>query len=215
MATAHKPAYYSQNARAMEGYTHSEFDEATTSQFESYKFRYNALAGAVALPLSFALMHPVDTVKTRMQAMLPSTIAEKSFYAQLRSSIRSAGPSMLSRGFFMSVAGAIPQGGLRLGSYGEAQKALHPHFDSPVLRNACAACIGDVASSIAKVPREIIVQRLQTGMYASTGEAIRTILKKEGLRGFFTGYWSTTLRDIPFMVVLFTSYEQFKIKKIR
>jgi hypothetical protein len=82
------------------------------------------------------------------------------------------------------------------------------------------------------------------GLYDSTGHAIRSILRDEGWRGFFAGlcrrsapciiegaqprvsshlhrsvyaagYWSTCFRDIPFMVVLFVSYEQFKMSKVR
>ena len=36
------------------------------------------------------------------------------------------------------------------------------------------------------------------------------ILREDGPRGLFRGYLSTCLRDAPFMVVLFFSYEQFK-----
>jgi hypothetical protein len=109
----------------------------------------------------------------------------------------------------------VPQGGLRLGTYGFAQRKLHPFFDSPILQNAIAAICGDVASSVVKVPREVVTQRLQTGMYRSTAEAVGRILREEGFRGLFTGFWSTTSRDVPFMVVLFVSYEQFKQWKVR
>eukprot|EP00127_Corallochytrium_limacisporum_P001868 Clim_evm23s88 gene=Clim_evmTU23s88 len=181
---------------------------------DSYKFRYNFVAGAIALPLSFAIMHPVDTIKTRMQAVATKTVSG-SFSKHMAHAIRESGTALLSRGFMVSVLGAAPQGGLRLGCYNEARDHLGPYIGNPLLRNALAACMGDIASSVVKVPREILVQRLQTGMYNSSGEAVRSILRDDGFKGFFRGYWSTALRDLPFMAVLFVSYEQFKVWKIR
>jgi len=217
-----------------------DFELEAQQEQKFYPFKYNFVAGAVALPLSFAMMHPVDTIKTRMQSNLtkltptlppkpsPNQIlsplipaatngisAPSGFFMHLKLAIKEAGPSMLSRGFITSVGGAIPQGGLRLGTYGYMQSQLHPYFDSPILQNAIAAVCGDLASAVAKVPREVITQRLQTGMYKTASEAITTIYRQEGWKGYFTGFLSTTSRDIPFMVVLFVSYEQFKHWKIR
>jgi len=102
-----------------------------------------------------------------------------------------------------------------LGTYGYAQRELHPYFDSPIFQNAISAICGDMASSVVKVPREVITQRLQTGLYNSTSQAVSEILRTEGPKGLFTGFVSTCSRDIPFMVVLFVSYEQFKQWKVR
>jgi solute carrier family 25 S-adenosylmethionine transporter 26 len=61
---------------------------------------------------------------------------------------------------------------------------------------------------------------LQTGYYHSAvtknkqgvnaGYVFRAVLREEGVRGLFRGFWSTTARDCPFMVILFTTYENFK-----
>ena len=47
-------------------------------------------------------------------------------------------------------------------------------------------------------------------MYSSTNHAIKSILKEEGVRGFYTGFFSTAIRDMPFMVILFVTYDQLK-----
>lgn len=44
----------------------------------------------------------------------------------------------------------------------------------------------------------------------SSTQIMRNIVKKDGLRGLFRGFWSTTARDSPFMVILFTTYETIK-----
>ncbi|KAF9969581.1 S-adenosylmethionine transporter, partial [Actinomortierella ambigua] len=66
-----------------------------------------------------------------------------------------------------------------------------------------------------KVPREVITSRLQTGYYAHVANVnapyvFKAVLREEGPRGLFRGFLSTTARDCPFMVILFTTYENFK-----
>jgi hypothetical protein len=73
-------------------------------------------------------------------------------------------------------------------------------------------------SSIVKVPREVITQRLQSGVdaksfvkgYSPAIQTFQLIVKERGVKGLFQGFWSTTLRDWPFMVILFSTYDAFK-----
>ena len=71
------------------------------------------------------------------------------------------------------------------------------------------AVLGDFASSIVKVPREVITSRMQIG-HDSSMHVIQQIVKRDGVRGLFRGFWSTTARDCPFMIILFGSYEGLK-----
>lgn len=61
----------------------------------------NFAAGAVALSLAFALVHPLDTYKTHQQSIHhPGYALSKWSSTYARS---------LSRGFLVSVLGAVPQ----------------------------------------------------------------------------------------------------------
>ncbi|RUS23717.1 mitochondrial carrier domain-containing protein, partial [Jimgerdemannia flammicorona] len=58
---------------------------------------------------------------------------------------------------------------------------------------------------------------LQTDHYTSSPNhrttaafVIRTTLAEEGPRGLFRGFWTIAARDCPFMVILLTTYENFK-----
>ncbi|KAJ3197279.1 S-adenosylmethionine transporter [Irineochytrium annulatum] len=194
---------------------------------EWQRYRNNFCSGALALSTAFAFMHPLDTLKTRLQAAAGSTASTTT----LRSVILS--PDFLrtlGRGFVTSVAGAGPQGGLRLSSYEFAKHHLQRH---PVPRSArtgapepqyrfgmtamtasaVSAVVGDLASSIVKVPREVVTSRLQTagqGVKSEATAVIREILATKGVGGLFQGFWSTTARDAPFMIILFCTYEGFK-----
>jgi hypothetical protein len=41
-------------------------------------------------------------------------------------------------------------------------------------------------------------------------ETAKSIVKEQGFSGLFRGFWSTTFRDWPFMIILFSSYESMK-----
>ena len=47
-----------------------------------------------------------------------------------------------------------------------------------------------------RVPTENVKQNLQAGRYKSSEEAIRTILKSEGVMGFYKGFLSTVFREV-------------------
>jgi solute carrier family 25 S-adenosylmethionine transporter 26 len=59
-------------------------------------------------------------------------------------------------------------------------------------------------------PFEVVKQQMQAGLHASTRDAVRTILRVEGWRGFFAGYGSTVAREIPFDAIEFALYEKLK-----
>ncbi|KAI9349480.1 mitochondrial carrier domain-containing protein [Zopfochytrium polystomum] len=174
-------------------------------------------------------MHPIDTLKTRMQASAGAGGSARSALS-FRSLFSPEMARVLGRGFVASVMGAGPQGGLRLSSYEYAKSHLLAHHHrsptasspsysanlGPMAASAVAAVIGDLASSIVKVPREVVTARLQTAKVAagekpmSSMQMVSSIVRQQGPLGLFRGFWSTTTRDAPFMVILFTTYEAFK-----
>ncbi|KAF9578465.1 S-adenosylmethionine transporter [Lunasporangiospora selenospora] len=215
---------------AAHSYTPSVVRKPAYSQ--SQKFKNHFQSGAVSLSLSYAVMHPLDTLKTRMQVPGGSGIAWSAVFT--RETLR-----LLGKGFVVSSIGAGLQGGARFSFYeltksyllpptSRFQTGLNPPVHpwwlptlSPIPATAISAIIGDLASSVIKVPREVITSRLQTGYYHSAsanptgapinaGFVFRAVLREEGVRGLFRGFWSTTARDCPFMVILFTTYENFK-----
>eukprot|EP00004_Rigifila_ramosa_P014571 TRINITY_DN3325_c0_g1_i4.p2 TRINITY_DN3325_c0_g1~~TRINITY_DN3325_c0_g1_i4.p2 ORF type:complete len:193 (-),score=36.10 TRINITY_DN3325_c0_g1_i4:8-586(-) len=69
---------------------------------------------------------------------------------------------------------------------------------------------GDVSSSLVRVPFEVVKQRMQVGVAASTADAVKMIWRNEGLRGYWTGLTSTILREMPFDAIEFLLYERGK-----
>ncbi|KAI7856195.1 mitochondrial carrier domain-containing protein [Circinella umbellata] len=169
-------------------------------------YKYHLAAGAMGLSLSYSIMHPLDTIKTRIQADVSSNPWRRIF---TRETARSLG-----KGFFVSALGAAGQGGARFSTYEFCKSQLMPNDKRwSIPTTALSAVIGDLASSVIKVPREVITTKLQTDHYAGLSTAsyvVRQTLLEEGPRGLFKGFWAIAARDSPFMVILLVSYENFK-----
>ena len=65
-------------------------------------------------------------------------------------------------------------------------------------QNAIAAAIGETCQAIIRNPSEVIKQNLQIGNHETMREAARSIYRTSGLRGFYAGYWSLVMREVPF-----------------
>ena len=117
------------------------------------------IAGAVSLSFSYSCMHPLDTIKTRIQASTSSSSMKAIFS---RETARS-----LSKGFFASVVGAAGQGGARFSTYEYCKSHLLPKKGQAasvgqlgvIPATALSAVIGDLASSVVKVPREVVTAK--------------------------------------------------------
>ena len=86
---------------------------------------------------------------------------------------------------------------------------VHSHTVSAHL---AAAALAGLASSLIRVPTEVVKSRMQTGQFASASNALWHISMREGVTtGLFAGFGSFLLRDLPFDAIEFSSYEQMKL----
>ncbi len=93
------------------------------------------------------------------------------------------------------------------------------------LVEATSASVGEVAACLVRVPTEVVKQRMQTAnladvaaqaegaagtqMSSSLGYA-KHLLKTEGPRGFYQGFGSTVIRELPFSFIQMPLYELAK-----
>lgn len=63
-----------------------------------------------------------------------------------------------------------------------------------------------------RVPTEVIKQRMQIKQFNTTFGAVSSVLKTEGILGFYRGFLPTVAREIPFTCIQFPLYEYFKSK---
>ncbi|XP_056682630.1 probable S-adenosylmethionine carrier 2, chloroplastic isoform X2 [Spinacia oleracea] len=157
-----------------------------------------AVAGAVAGSVVEAALYPIDTIKTRLQAAHGGgKIIFKGLYSGLSGNL----------------VGVLPASAIFLGVYEPLKqkllKTLPENFSA--LAHLSAGAIAGAASSIVRVPTEVVKQRMQTGQFATAPNAVRMIVSREGFRGLYAGYGSFLLRDLPFDAMQFCIYEQIRI----
>ena len=146
-------------------------------------------------------LFPIDTVKTRLQA-------PQGFW-------RSGGFAGIYRGLGSAAVGSVPGAALFFGTYENVKPLVGAQpllRDSPWAVQMVAASMGEVMACLVRVPTDNVKQNLQAGRYATTGQALQGIMGEGGARGFFKGYASTLLREIPFSMIQFPIWEALKAR---
>ncbi|WVZ62745.1 hypothetical protein U9M48_012455 [Paspalum notatum var. saurae] len=157
-----------------------------------------AFAGGAAGVVVETALYPIDTIKTRLQAAQGgSKIQWKGLYAGLGGNI----------------VGVLPASAVFVGVYEPAKRKLLEMFPENLsaIAHLTAGAIGGAASSLIRVPTEVVKQRMQMSEFKTAPDAVRLIVAKEGIKGLYAGYGSFLLRDLPFDAIQFCIYEQLRI----
>ncbi|KAI7754211.1 hypothetical protein M8C21_008900 [Ambrosia artemisiifolia] len=186
------------------------------------------LWGAIAGGFGEGMMHPIDTVKTRIQsqAILTQTQKQKSILQMVKAVWGADGLRGFYRGVAPGVTGSLATGATYFGVIESTKKWIEE--TNPNLG-------GDTLGSFIYVPCEVIKQRMQVqgtknywtsvvmkdaahlkpdatmyGYYSGMFQAGCSIWKDQGPKGLYAGYWSTLARDVPFAGLMVTCYEALK-----
>ncbi|XP_054820428.1 uncharacterized protein LOC129319395 isoform X2 [Prosopis cineraria] len=195
--------------------------------------------GAIAGAFGEGMMHPVDTIKTRMQsqAIIDGIQNQKSILQMVRSVWQVDGLRGFYRGVTPGVTGSLATGATYFGVIESTKKWIedtHPSLGGH-WAHFIAGAVGDTLGSFVYVPCEVIKLRMQVqgtksswnsvimkdsismkpgiqiyGYYTGMFHAGCSIWKVQGLRGLYAGYWSTLARDVPFAGLMVMFYEAMK-----
>ncbi|KAL6758732.1 mitochondrial carrier protein [Haematococcus lacustris] len=184
----------------------------------------DVLCGALARAASQSTIHPLDTLKVRIQArtkgaspppgmskigrLVPPTATP------LRAlDLKEMGKTVASlyRGVFGAASGAGIAIGTYFAFYGAACNVLSARTDMPASGIAfVSGGIAAVGSSVVKVPLAVCIRSVQAGVYPNVFAAARSITTAVGVRGLFTGFLPTLLEDVPDMAIKFAAYESMR-----
>jgi len=143
-------------------------------------------------------LFPLDTIKTRLQD-------PRGFSA-------AGGFKGVYQGLGSAALGSAPGAALFFSTY-ETSKNYLVRNTSEKYHSGCfmlASSAGEVAACLVRVPTENVKQKMQAGLYKTMGETVNGILKQQGARGFYVGYFTTVAREIPFSFIQFPIYEGLK-----
>lgn len=178
------------------------------------------ICGGVAGLIADCFTHPFDTLRCRMQVLVGTQ--RRSLLATLRSSISSEGMGVLYRGFGVVAVGTIPAHALYFGGYEMTKRHLAQYIDTSssfqvASSHFAAGLVAELGGALVWNPMDVVKQRVMvrdsaSGLvdYQSSLRGVRTVLQKEGLRGFYHGFGPALAVYGPFVGVYFTAYEEFK-----
>lgn len=71
-----------------------------------------------------------------------------------------------------------------------------------------SASAGAITSSLVRVPTDTIRHRVQAYLHTNVFEAGMCVVKREGLKGLYSGLGATIARDVPEIAIQFALYER-------
>jgi len=181
------------------------------------------LSGIFSATTGKFILHPIDTIKAKLQVLPGATSRLKSSNSVIidlwKKIIKNEGVKGLYKGFPISVLGSAPAGMIYFTSYEFAKKNALQY--ETFQRNAFlvylfSGMFAELISCILFVPVDVIKERrqvqstLNTFKYSGDFDAIRQILKTEGVRGLYRAYGATVMSFGPFSALYFLVYENLK-----
>ncbi|KAI6689514.1 hypothetical protein NL676_026342 [Syzygium grande] len=147
-----------------------------------------AAGGGIAGAFTYVCLHPLDTIKTKLQTKGASEL-----------------------GVSAVIVGSTASSAVYFGTCEFGKSVLSKMEDYPaVLIPPTAGAMGNIVSSAIMVPKELITQRMQAGAKGRSWEVLLRILEKDGVLGLYAGYSATLLRNLPAGVLSYSSFEYLK-----
>ncbi|XP_027358705.1 protein MITOFERRINLIKE 1, chloroplastic [Abrus precatorius] len=174
-----------------------------------------AAGGGIAGAFTYVCLHPLDTIKTKMQTKGASQIYKNTLDAVVKT-FQSKGILGFYSGVSAVIVGSTASSAVYFGTceFGKSFLSKFENFPA-VLIPPCAGAMGNVVSSAIMVPKELITQRMQAGAKGRSWEVLVNILKNDGVMGLYAGYSATLLRNLPAGVLSYSSFEYLKAGVLR
>ena len=174
-----------------------------------------AAAGGLSSAITTSALFPLDSLKTRLQVT-------RGGLAPILAAARAAPLADLYRGVVPATGGAFLSHGIRASAYeaalaGLAALAVAAGTDpaaglGELRRQALASGGASFVGVVARLPTEVLKQRLQCGAYPDWRTAFSATVREGGPRALFRGGAATLAREVPFYsagFALFTALKSF------
>jgi solute carrier family 25 iron transporter 28/37 len=117
------------------------------------------------------------------------------------------------RGVNASIAITTPAVALYYCTYRATKEYLMPHLGDSTYNYIAAGTVAELVSSLLWTPLEVVKSRLQISTTKTDGRLLwqlRDIFRKEGVRGFYRGYFMGLAIYTPYSLASWTVYENAK-----
>ncbi|XAR49638.1 hypothetical protein NMG60_11032903 [Bertholletia excelsa] len=169
-----------------------------------------AAAGGIAGAFTYVCLHPLDTIKTKLQTKGASELYNGAVDA-IAKTFQSKGILGFYSGVSAVIVGSAASSAVYFGTceFGKSILSRLPQYPS-VLIPPTAGAMGNIMSSAIMVPKELITQRMQAGAKGRSWQVLMGILERDGILGLYAGYSATLLRNLPAGVLNYSSFEYLK-----
>ncbi|CAH1711510.1 mitoferrin-1-like [Aphis gossypii] len=185
------------------------FDEYET--IPSSNVTDHMMAGAIAGIMEHCVMYPLDSVKTRLQAFMPSgNVGNRGIGTVLFNMIKHEGYLRPMRGMGTVIIGAGPAHALYFASYEHLkQKISHQTPLNTTVSSGVAGCVSTIIHDAIMTPTDVVKQRLQMSNSPYNGilNCVSSIWRTEGLGAFYRSYMVQLFMNAPFQIVHFMTYD--------
>lgn len=167
-----------------------------------------AVGGMLSAGTTHLAITPLDVLKVNMQV---NPIKYKSISSCFTTILREQGPSALSRGWAGKFFGYGVQGGCRFGLY-EYFKKLYSNVLVDSNRSFIfflSSASAEVIANVALCPFEAVKVRVQAQPHFAKGllDGFPKIYASEGVPGFYRGLVPLWGRNLPFAMIMFSTFE--------
>eukprot|EP00578_Thalassiosira_sp_NH16_P019393 CAMPEP_0181084200 /NCGR_PEP_ID=MMETSP1071-20121207/4570_1 /TAXON_ID=35127 /ORGANISM="Thalassiosira sp., Strain NH16" /LENGTH=481 /DNA_ID=CAMNT_0023165921 /DNA_START=434 /DNA_END=1876 /DNA_ORIENTATION=- len=193
--------------------------ETLLSKLEKQPYWFNYLAAFIGSVASTLVMHPVDTIKTRLQVKGFSSTNNDGENGDDDDDDYNKKEGMGNMAnLYEGLAGNIlkegPASALYLGVYESVKYALLPTqlgAQSVLLVYLASGAAGEMCGSVIRAPAEAIKSTVQSGMAGSALEAGAQVFGTKASRGNVVRAWSASIwRDVPFGALQLAIFELTK-----
>lgn len=152
---------------------------------------------------------PFDTMKVRLQVN-PNEF--NGIVSSLRKTIAGEGVAALWKGSVPAMVGALSENVVAFATNGMLKRMFQSHSEDSLVKPLVSGAITGALSSLVLCPCDIIKCRAQVNIAMGMGKQSLTditkdIIKKNGLRGLYSGFGPQLLRDVPFYAAFFGTYD--------
>ena len=158
-------------------------------------------ASSMSSLVSRVACHPLDTIKSKMQATSRGSVA-----TCISDTLAKEGMRGFYRGLGAATIIGVPAGALYFTSYEAFKRRLGDGPASHLLAGVGAEAVACVVF----VPVDVVKERCQVHSYTSSYQCFRTVLKKEGPRALYRGYGPTLYSFGAFSGLYWAFYEQLR-----
>lgn len=174
----------------------SKMSQATSTV--PLSFGEKMLAGSIARGVSQTVLHPVDVLRTRLQA---------------RNVTMTWKPSIFIKGMIPQMVLSLPAGAIQFVSFEAAKEkliTLMPDDKFTQARTLLAGAFGALMAASCRIPQELLKQRIQADIYPNLWVALQETVGKHGISSLYKGSVATISRDVPWNALSFMFHGQGK-----